>query len=916
MTPESHDLRQALFDFAKVFLDVASSRREYPYFAQFVDDWRLDERRSDFEATLFRVIEERMPEPDRSRLRLLLSTVRESEVGVEQFSEVATMLLSLATLFLRWRHTIEPRAEEATTRRENLGREMGVVQELKHRSFNLFHFIQGQLRSLDEAEKRDRYSESWWERRIRELRQEFERNPSEGLISWFRQAVDLILTWQLRWCEWFLHQNLPLLAKGGSWWEQFGLATNLLEAPVKALPLIESLVEGYQFSSTRSFLTRSQRAQLLILKARIHLRQAIGAELDSRKAFLDTAQRSIDQAHAEDSDEVRIEAVEGDLQLLTGDLRKAEDRYRSSLERSSSIPDGRLGLGLVAEAEGRWELASDHYEDAAAAMLDRVEVKDPVEEFAALLAPVSGNAYLELARLLQENGRLDDAVRAVDKALHLGLHHEGKFPERLGHRLKGEILLAQKDEPGAAQQLYQAALGFAKRGDASVAVEILRQVCRLDPDHVEAAWILADELRRLSWQPERARVHADLIKESQRAWEEGTVRRLPGRDESWAYTARALLNQQKALLPSEDEITLWWEASVYLERALLHRLDDPYCWTYLARFHRRLHHDATALQATAQGLEHAPRHGPLLGERAATLADTGAWREALNIIDEYGPGDADLWLLSVKANCLAGLEDYENAIATINRTLNPTNAADPFFLGQRAAYARLAGAGMQARQDYAEVWKRRREPLFESQKEFQMLFAVAAYHLEKIEGAIALLEELANDPVQGPTARFYLAICLLHQNALPQAEASFEKGILGISNAAELEHLERTELVPLLDVLPGVKSWIDHIRLKRTQLPLPTAERELTLILEELKKDEVLGAWARLSAHAALGRICWVEKRWAAAREHYQRLRESGSRLSEGFRPLPMFPESEATLAVQGLGEDSNPPSHSDLQRE
>ena len=100
------------------------------------------------------------------------------------------------------------------------------------------------------------------------------------------------------------------------------------------------------------------------------------------------------------------------------------------------------------------------------------------------------------------------------------------------------------------------------------------------------------------------------LEESLKIWEAGYRLGRPESGEtdySWAYTVRALINEQQARLRSQDRVGLWWEAIAYLQRAIVLRADEVYRWAHLARFQRYLDNDNTALAVTSRALQIDPR---------------------------------------------------------------------------------------------------------------------------------------------------------------------------------------------------------------------------------------------------------------------------------------------------------------------
>ena len=70
-------------------------------------------------------------------------------------------------------------------------------------------------------------------------------------------------------------------------------------------------------------------------------------------------------------------------------------------------------------------------------------------------------------RSVQETGRFDDGLSALNEALAAANEHENRFSEAGTHRLKGELLLEQNDSNTAeAQSCYERAIEIARRQSA------------------------------------------------------------------------------------------------------------------------------------------------------------------------------------------------------------------------------------------------------------------------------------------------------------------------------------------------------------------------------------------------------------------------------------------------------------------
>src|SRR5262249_52349987 len=119
--------------------------------------------------------------------------------------------------------------------------------------------------------------------------------------------------------------------------------------------------------------------------------------------------------------------------------------------------------------------------------------------------------------------------------------------------------------------------------------------------------------------------------------------------DSWAYLARATVNEQLARVPGADRWTLGWEALCYCERALVLSPEDAWRYVSLARWYRFLGLDVCEDQATAEGLKHDEDALAALEERIICLTNAGKYEEVKLLIAKRRAIDRSTWPDAVEA---------------------------------------------------------------------------------------------------------------------------------------------------------------------------------------------------------------------------------------------------------------------------
>ena len=118
--------------------------------------------------------------------------------------------------------------------------------------------------------------------------------------------------------------------------------------------------------------------------------------------------------------------LDGMALLRTGDLRAADQRFRSAYGLDRGNAHALQGLGIVAHRTGDFVLAVEFFDRALA-----VDLALAVTSFetALLHAPELPSALINMATALYASSRLDDAVAALERARNI----EPNAPELLNN---------------------------------------------------------------------------------------------------------------------------------------------------------------------------------------------------------------------------------------------------------------------------------------------------------------------------------------------------------------------------------------------------------------------------------------------------------------------------------------------------
>jgi len=478
------------------------------------------------------------------------------------------------------------------------------------------------------------------------------------------------------------------------------------------------------------------------------------------------------------------------------------------------------------------------------------------------------------------------------------------------YALKAAWLEAAGSTKEAADASLEAGKRYSWLGEPKfkLAIDLLTRALELDPDLAAAYWNLAEVWRIKSFVAEPPYVSREPLDEGLAIWNRGAARQLPDASNSWAYRTRAMISEQLAMVDDGRRISWWWDAVCYLERAILLDDSDADHWAILGRHHRLLENESCALDATAEALRRGPDNSSALDERAAILADTGRFDEALQVLEQRLAKDREnTWARGVKAFVLANRKDYRAALILVDQVI----AAEPDNIWNLDLRALCCWMLDGEREHAVETYQR----ILEIQSHSPSLSiddrhacAYAAYKLGKVDDAIHLLETLVGDGLVRGDVRRTLGLCYFVKasrdavGAVPGGVVRAEELLLSGLARARIHELETFLAADLADLEARSPQW-SHVggavaafrRIKKTTAALISglssaattdlralAVEELTTVAQVLPDDDV--SRMNVGAQAGLARLKIEQQQWKEAAEAYRALQHSGKDMFEaGF---------------------------------
>ncbi len=741
--------------------------------------------------------------------------------------------------------------------------------------------------------RREQYSEQWWQQKRQVVYKALQNDPQKGLSEWFQTYAEVLIAWELAICMKLISESFPFPRQAVDVLTLFRDGTQAIEAE-SYLQALEMLMYLTQVTSTRNsqlILDQTSRATLLVFIGRIYLYKA--SESEAALKLFERAKELVP------NDGLPYAAL-GSYYQAQQDSSQARSLYQRAIELSPKRPDGYIGMGLLAEKRALWDEAADWYEEATEAVQEEKDIELALSK---LLAPINGNVYLQLARTLKKKAP-EQALRAVELAITTGIKHDGNYPERLGYKLKGEILESLERQVEAAAAYYEAGRRFYWRNEYKIGVDLLTQANKLDSNNISIYWDLSDCLRSSSYLTTPPYADIESINEGLNTWKKGYDLKAPESDYALAYVVRALINDSLARMPDVDRWSLWWEAVVYIERAIILQETNPQYWSYLSRFYRFLETEASALRATGRAIDYDPDNLDALDEHVANLANVGEFDTAEKAIEKRQMLEESVWLKAVEAYILVRKGAYKEACEILQSILK-TAPDEIWYHDVQACCYLMLDEPLRARKEYEWIWNKY-EPLNTDDLD---TFAWAAYNLalfakdsdsfsSLLKKAIEIYEGLCKK--SGATGNVYrcLGLCYLAQGELVRGEELLNEGLVRAVNVRELDDVPKLDLYTIemcLDSWPHnaqVREVLDRlkgkIREKRAELArLRSVEEELNEVIRKYPREERKINWAWIGAHAGLARFYSEEKRWSEAAKTYLLLQKEGE----------LFPEARIGLA-------------------
>ena len=515
--------------------------------------------------------------------------------------------------------------------------------------------------------------------------------------------------------------------------------------------------------------------------------------------------------------------------------------------------------------------------------------------------------------------RYAEALVAVEKAIERGFANVSEEPARLAYKLKGDALTALDASRNleAAGCYYQAAAAFQRLNDLRSAAELLDKAVGLDQAEPIYRWELADVLRRLAWRPTGLGFDAEVSTNSLLLWTGGTTIRLPRETEDWVYVVRGFLGENLSKLDREAELERCWESVAYLERAVILNDQNPYSWSMLGRFHRRLKNLLVARRAVERTLALIPGDLVINLEFLGVLIDSARFEESEELMGrlviEHQNLDEMNWFRSARAYLLKTkgrlLEAYDVLTQIVSKETD--DGSELWDLGNRATIGFFLGRRDEAHTDVERICRIcQAHPELNNMCHYRSLFGRALLLLRRFEEAERVLSELRQNPVQGGVATIGMAAIRLLQGRIVEAESDFNEGIAKTYLVRELSEVKD-------EFLPEVQRMLQSIgRLEESKHILAKFLEQIDSRRAELNKDKTPQAellrglqfefiptsspdWSWIGKMAGIAALEFEAGRFESGKNLYDIIARRSEFAKLGS--LPAFPRSEAELPARRL---------------
>jgi Flp pilus assembly protein TadD len=445
-------------------------------------------------------------------------------------------------------------------------------------------------------------------------------DPERATRRWIRGYANHLTEWQLDEAEKLIATPPPHVPP------RLGRAPALLRAGTRAVvrerhtdarEMLRFLTKARDESpDRRHLLSGTIRARLFVYLARI----ALYIDRDSEKA-----NDRLTKAGRLAPEDGIVHAGIGSLRRHSGDAPSAQAAYQHAIALEPDRPDGYVGMGLLAEDDGRLDDARGWYDRA----LTVAEGDDLGRALRRLFAPVPANLLLQWADRVSDQDP-EEALQLLTLALDGLTQWEGETASRI-HMKRAELLREPEDAARAADAYYLAATKGAAPDDYRA--ELLERSIDLDAAHQPAHWELAELLRLRQFQLDNPDDQRGSVDRGIRVWTHAYDIGPPDADLAWVYVTRALLAEQLADLRGGDRFQLYWEAVGWIERAFLFE-DRAYWWLHLSRLFYQLDLTSNALAAITRAESADPDDIDIATQHAVISLAVGDYEDAERILTE------------------------------------------------------------------------------------------------------------------------------------------------------------------------------------------------------------------------------------------------------------------------------------------
>lgn len=468
-----------------------------------------------------------------------------------------------------------------------------------------------------------------------------------------------------------------------------------------------------------------------------------------------------------------------------------------------------------------------------------------------------------------------------------------------------------------AEQVYRIGDMCNRENDLDFADAYLRCAVEIDPDHLKAAFLLSEVLRRRSFTDKAPYVNVEYIREAKRVWDAAADHGAP--IDSWTCGTRALILEQLGNGVPVDRWSIGWEAVVYAERACLPSTSDSFYSALLGRRYRFLGLAACEDHTTAEVLELAETdeaRRAALEERIITTSNSGRFELALELLNAIREFEASTWADAVEAFILVRTGQPERALQLVDALFKDAQAIWCYEL--RAACFREMSNIDSLKETYRSIWAK-----YDPEDTSNITaYARAACWLsilgDHVPEVTQILERYRATQAMPTDSDVLLTSgeCYLACGDLARGRDLIAAGIRACRSARDLEdarkelrdmagfHCDRTRGEAINQALDEPGSGIEAAIRDRLAVVRDTAitpESELQALLAE-RGDADADGWLRMGVLAGIGRMSVAADATELARQSYEKLLAAEpKRFPEAKRVLERLAETAYNSADDWL---------------